>query len=145
MFCKCVSSKSYSILSSILIKFGNNLVGWAESSYCKKRNGQFTVSCKRALLSQKFKMKVSEAWIFLIICFHFSNTPYFYAEYSTRCIQSNITFSHENKTRCTMQRSDWEFTKPKDFSMVTEYDLVCERKYLVQGKEILSTSLVLFQ
>jgi len=32
--------------------------------------------------------------------------------------------------RCKMKRHEWTYTKSKDFSLITEYDFVCDRGYL---------------
>ena len=60
-----------------------------------------------------------------------------------KCITSNsskfckehygkkIDISDSNfKYRCQMKRSEWEYTTKKDFSIVTEFDLICEKESL---------------
>lgn len=43
---------------------------------------------------------------------------------------NNITFNHNDNQRCRLERSEWNYTERKSYSFVTEFDLVCERKYL---------------
>ncbi|XP_066928970.1 organic cation transporter-like protein [Clytia hemisphaerica] len=56
---------------------------------------------------------------------------------STIC-NLNGTFSSENEFRCGIPRSEWEFTQPKDYSIVTEYDIYCDTEWIVN----LSTSIL---
>ena len=43
----------------------------------------------------------------------------------------NVDISDSNFTyRCQMKRSEWEYTTKKDFSIVTEFDLICEKESL---------------
>lgn len=51
---------------------------------------------------------------------------------STTCVY-NGTFSPKDMRRChQMERSDWEFTKPKDYSLVTYFDIHCEEQWLLE-------------
>ncbi|XP_057291589.1 organic cation transporter-like protein isoform X2 [Hydractinia symbiolongicarpus] len=49
-----------------------------------------------------------------------------------QCTKDGTFSSGEDgyQARCEMNRSAWEFTKSKKFSIVTEFDLVCEKKEL---------------
>eukprot|EP00111_Clytia_hemisphaerica_P017322 TCONS_00051272-protein len=49
---------------------------------------------------------------------------------STVC-QLNGTFTNENTLRCQIQRSEWEFTKPKEYSIIVDYDLVCGNTWFI--------------
>lgn len=49
---------------------------------------------------------------------------------STTCT-SNSPFPYDDDVRCFTNRTDWEFTKPKYFSIATEFELVCNKKWLV--------------
>ena len=60
----------------------------------------------------------------LIMYFAALNSPWRCAANSTSCIfPRNQTFGSDSadyKARCDMERSDWEFVEPKDFSIVTQ-------------------------
>ena len=53
-----------------------------------------------------------------------------------RCVSNssiclvNTTMPSNNGERCYMPRSEWEYTVPKDFSIVTQFDLQCDRKWM---------------
>jgi len=38
--------------------------------------------------------------------------------------------SNYYNARCKMKREEWKFTKSNDYSLITEYDFVCDREYL---------------
>merc|ERR1712226_121857 len=50
---------------------------------------------------------------------------------SSLCIE-NGTFSPLNPLRCTLPRSEWEYTQSKDYSMVTSFDIYCDNSWLIQ-------------
>ena len=52
------------------------------------------------------------------------------AQNSTTCT-SNTPFPYDDDVRCFTNRTDWEFTKPKHFSIATEFELVCNKKWLI--------------
>ena len=58
-------------------------------------------------------------------------------EYSTLCTY-NGTFPSNNYSRCYLPRSEWEFTEAKEFSIVTYFDIYCEKAWLIN----LSTSII---
>lgn len=66
----------------------------------------------------------------LIMYFCVKNPPWRCALNSTTCTQYNRTFDAKDNSRCHLARHDWEFTEPRDYSIVTDFDLVCEREYL---------------
>ncbi|XP_057304312.1 uncharacterized protein LOC130641507 [Hydractinia symbiolongicarpus] len=43
----------------------------------------------------------------------------------------NGTLNSKNTSRCDMQRSSWEYTKPKDYSIVTEFDIICGKEWQI--------------
>eukprot|EP00794_Sanderia_malayensis_P018704 gene18704-20592_t len=60
---------------------------------------------------------------------------------STVCkLNGTITSSNKNdfEKRCNMPRSEWQFTQPKHYSVVTQFDLSCE----MQPYNLLATSMV---
>ena len=63
-----------------------------------------------------------------------------------RCVDNstvctlNGTFSSSNEYRCNIPRSEWEFTQPKEYSIVTEFDIYCDKEWVIQ----LSTSILFF-
>lgn len=50
---------------------------------------------------------------------------------STKCLK-NGTFAKTDNSRCNYNRSDWEYTKYKGYSIVTEFDLSCESSWLIE-------------
>ncbi|XP_066926841.1 solute carrier family 22 member 2-like [Clytia hemisphaerica] len=82
----------------------------------------------------------------LTLIFAFMLWPYFFVYYvmyfaalkpEWRCAanrtacQFNGTFTHEDKYRCGISRSDWEYVQPKDYSIIVQYDLSCDNDWLV--------------
>ena len=72
-----------------------------------------------------------------LIMYSIANNP------DWKCVTSNSSkFCNENygkkidisdsnfKHRCQMKRSEWEYTTKKDFAIVTEFDLICEKESL---------------
>ena len=49
---------------------------------------------------------------------------------STSCL-SNATFASGDRSRCAMKREDWVYTQPRDFSVATQYDLVCSNEWII--------------
>lgn len=74
--------------------------------------------------------------IVLFPVYHITIT-YFIADIpSWRCIansatcRSNATFTNKDLARCSMKRSEWEYTMAKSYSIITQWDLDCDRKWL---------------
>ena len=59
------------------------------------------------------------------------------SEPNWRCVSNstvcnlNGTFTSQNKLRCRIPRSEWEFTKPTEYSIVTEFDIYCDRDWII--------------
>ena len=51
---------------------------------------------------------------------------------STFCRNDNDTFSSTNSSRCEIPRTEWEYVTPRSYSIVTEFDLVCDNEYLIE-------------
>ena len=55
-----------------------------------------------------------------------------------QCLQNvsdckvNQSYPASNDIRCRIPRSTWEFTGSKTYSIVTQYDLICDRKWYVE-------------
>ena len=43
----------------------------------------------------------------------------------------NGTFDATDKLRCSIPRSEWMYVKPRHYSIVTQYDIYCEREWLL--------------
>ena len=52
------------------------------------------------------------------------------AENSTICI-SNATFASDDISRCSMKKEDWVYTESHDFSVTTQFDLVCNDEWII--------------
>lgn len=50
-------------------------------------------------------------------------------ENSTICLH-NGTFTGDDERRCDFPRDSWTYTSPKDFSIITQFDIHCGRKYI---------------
>lgn len=50
---------------------------------------------------------------------------------STRCLQ-NRSFHHTENQRCKLDRADWEYTKPPAYSISTQFDLNCDRRWILE-------------
>ena len=66
----------------------------------------------------------------LIMYFAALNPSWKCSSNSSMCL-GNGTFPSDNKDRCAMQRSDWEFTEPRDFSIVTQFDVYCDKEWVI--------------
>ena len=49
---------------------------------------------------------------------------------SSVCL-SNDTFPNNDNSRCLMNRVDWKYTEQKEYSVTTQFDLVCEKEWLI--------------
>ena len=49
---------------------------------------------------------------------------------SSICIQ-NITFSSDDNARCSFPRKEWEYIESRDYSIITQYDINCEREWML--------------
>ncbi|XP_065064675.1 solute carrier family 22 member 15-like [Rhopilema esculentum] len=78
--------------------------------------------------------------LILIPYFAQHNPPWMCVANSTVC-HLNGTYDTQSKfykERCKMPRSEWQFTKPKEYSIMTQFDLYCETEVY----SYLATSLV---
>ncbi|XP_066928941.1 organic cation transporter protein-like [Clytia hemisphaerica] len=87
----------------------------------------------------KFQKILDAIFCFIFIPSSFQNLIMYFAAFQPdwRCVANsticnlNGTFSSENEFRCGIPRSEWEFTQPKDYSIVTEYDIYCDTDWAV--------------
>jgi len=66
-----------------------------------------------------------------VIVFVTSDTQLRCRENSSVC-RINGTFSSKDEHHCKLARSEWEFVESKDHSFITQFDIYCERKWVVQ-------------
>lgn len=94
----------------------------------------------------KHQLLIQGAFVYLafVVCWYFVLSIFTSTQSSWQCVRHNNTSSfckiHVNETfrtnhahykeRCHLGRSEWTFTKPKEYSFVTEFDLVCEKSTL---------------
>ena len=87
----------------------------------------------------KYQKILDAIFCFIFIPSSFQNLIMYFAAFQPewRCVANsticnlNGTFSSEDEFRCGIPRSEWEFTQPKDYSIVTEYDLYCDTDWAV--------------
>ena len=72
----------------------------------------------------------------LIMYFAALNPPWRCVNNSTICT-FNHTLPSDNTDRCSMPRNEWEYTEPKDYSIVTQFDINCDKEWQIH----LSTSI----
>ena len=73
----------------------------------------------------------------LLMYFAALNPTWRCVENSTLCIY-NGTLPSSNHSRCSLARSEWEFTQPKEYSIVTYFDIYCDKSWLID----LSSSII---
>ena len=73
---------------------------------------------------------VPQTFQILIMYFAALSPAWKCATNSTVCI-SNETFANDDNKRCSMTRSDWEYTESYDFSVTTQFDLVCDDAWII--------------
>ena len=88
------------------------------------------------VLQEAFLSLILMAVTFPIYVVYFASldSPWQCVTNSTICIL-NGTYSTNDlnyKDRCTMPRNEWEFTQPKEYSLVTQFDLYCDYSWLAQ-------------
>ena len=49
---------------------------------------------------------------------------------STTCLFNN-TLPGDDRRRCDIPRNEWEYTEPKEFSLVTQFDIHCEDEWIL--------------
>ena len=69
----------------------------------------------------------------LLIIYFATNSPSWRCvSNSTTCPLHNMTFNSKDNARCAMPRAEWEYVTPRDYSLVTEFDLVCDKEFLIE-------------
>merc|ERR1712226_1745052 len=48
----------------------------------------------------------------------------------TICIL-NSTLPNDDYRRCNMPRNEWDYTEPKEFSLATQFDIDCDKRWLL--------------
>lgn len=76
-------------------------------------------------------MIIPRTYMILIMYFAALKPEWKCVKNSTVCLY-NTTMSSSDPARCSMPRSEWEFTEPKEFSIVTEFDIYCDREWTIQ-------------
>ena len=66
----------------------------------------------------------------LIMYFAALSPPWKCVANSTICL-FNTTLKNDDTSRCRMPRSEWEYTEPKEYSIVTQFDINCSKEWQV--------------
>ncbi|XP_057314092.1 solute carrier family 22 member 3-like [Hydractinia symbiolongicarpus] len=75
-------------------------------------------------------MLIPATYQVLIMYFAALNPPWRCIKNGTVCT-SNQTFDGDDKTRCNLPRSEWEYTEAKEYSIVTQFDINCDNEWQV--------------
>lgn len=51
---------------------------------------------------------------------------------STVCTSNKTSFSPKDKFRCGLKREDWEYVYPRDYSLVTQFDIYCSNNWILE-------------
>ena len=85
----------------------------------------------------KFQRIVTALFCFLFFpAYHIGITIFVADTPSWRCATNSSTChyngskGHDDLRRCEIQRTEWEYTTPKSYSIVTQWELDCDRKWL---------------
>lgn len=90
--------------------------------------------CQIWVLAILCALMIPATFQYLITYFIAHSPPWRCKENSTTCLIKGIikSSSYENYSiRCNISRSEWEFTEPDDYSIVTQFNLYCEREHLI--------------
>ena len=87
----------------------------------------------------KYQICLDAIFCFLIIPSSFQSLIMYFAALQPewRCVSNstvctlNGTFTSQNELRCEIPRTEWEFTQPKDYSIVTEFDIYCDKDWII--------------
>ena len=87
----------------------------------------------------KFQILLDAIFCFMIIPTAFQSLIMYFAALQPewRCVTNstlctlNGTFTSQNELRCQIPRSEWEFTQPKEYSIVTEFDIYCDKDWAI--------------
>ncbi|XP_065064777.1 organic cation transporter protein-like [Rhopilema esculentum] len=77
----------------------------------------------------------------ILIMYFAGQNPAWKCVYNSTVCNLNGTFASGDDNyefRCSIPRKDWQFTQPKDYSIVTQFDIYCDTEYMIY----LSTSLL---
>ena len=58
-------------------------------------------------------------------------TPTWRCAPNSRVCTSNLTFQPHNMTRCGLARAEWTYTQPPEYSLVTQFELDCDRAWFI--------------
>lgn len=75
-------------------------------------------------------MAFPSAYHLMINYYSMADSDWRCATNSTRCVL-NGTYATTDTKRCDYKPEDWEYVHSKDYSVVTEFDLVCANDYLL--------------
>lgn len=66
----------------------------------------------------------------LLIMFFSFNTPSWRCKPNSLICVSNWTYDATNESRCAISRNEWEYTKSAEYSLVTQFNIDCENKWI---------------
>ena len=67
----------------------------------------------------------------IIIMYLLTINPPWSCIHGSRICIFNGTFPSDDKRRCGIPRNEWQYTKPREFSIVTEFDIYCETEWIL--------------
>lgn len=87
-------------------------------------------------------IQLSTFYIFLVTVYNFVFQFFIGGNPSWRCVRNDTTFCQKNlnrsisimddafSERCNLNRNEWEYVTKRDYSFVTEFDLICHKTSL---------------
>lgn len=76
-------------------------------------------------------MTVPPIFQIMLMFFAADEPPWKCAANSTKC-RLNETYEASDRRKCDFERKDWVYTKPRDYSIVTHFDIDCDNEYMIQ-------------
>ena len=77
-----------------------------------------------------FVMNLPVSMQFLITTFTAVTPSWKCVNNSTECLHNNTRLGND-RSRCDLPRLSWDYTEPKEFSLVTQFDIHCKDEWLL--------------
>ena len=81
------------------------------------------------LLDLLFCLMILPCGYSTLVMYFAALNPNWKCVYNSTVCTLNGTFAKDDTFRCHIPRSEWEYMKPREYSIVTQFDLVCDREW----------------